>query len=80
MSKQIGTLRREVETILKEPNRSSRISTTSKLKHSVGKLENALETADKISVLKTGKQKLSKLKYLKKKTGGGRGRNRFSKT
>lgn len=55
MSKQIGTLRREVETILKEPNRSSRISTTSKLKHSVGKLENALETADKISVLKTGK-------------------------
>lgn len=55
MSKQIGTLRREVETILKEPNRSSRISTTSKLKHSVGKPENALETADKISVLKTGK-------------------------
>lgn len=56
MSKQIGTLRRKMEIILKEPSGESRISTTFEVKHSVGKLENALETAEeKISVLKTGK-------------------------
>lgn len=55
MRKQTATLRRQMETILKEPNEDSRISTMSDLKHSVGKFENALETAKEISVLKTGK-------------------------